>query len=102
MPHQGGRSPGEKGGSTATKVTGHVRKEVHCVGAGLVPARTAGGCGPQSGHKGRPYVRRMSVQTFNLVDALHQAIVAKGSISEVSRRKLTANKKRAPPLSGGA
>jgi hypothetical protein len=28
---------------------------MHCVGAGLVPARTAGGCGPQGGHKGRPY-----------------------------------------------
>ena len=44
-------------------------KEVHCVGAGLVPARTAGGCGPQRGHKGRPYEGEL--QTFNLVDALH-------------------------------
>ena len=30
-------------------------KEVHCLVAGLVPARTAGGRGPQGGHKGRPY-----------------------------------------------
>jgi hypothetical protein len=29
-------------------------KEVHCVGADIVPARIAGGCGPPGGHKGRP------------------------------------------------
>ena len=32
-----------------------IEGEVHCVGAGLVPARTAAGCGPPGGHKGRPY-----------------------------------------------
>ena len=45
-----------------------IEEEVHCVGAGLVPARTTGDCGPQGGHKGRPYEgERLS---FNLVDAL--------------------------------
>ena len=32
-----------------------IEEEVHCVGAGLVPARTAACCGPPGGHKGRPY-----------------------------------------------
>jgi len=32
-----------------------IEGEVHCVGAGLVPARAAAGCGPPGGHKGRPY-----------------------------------------------
>jgi len=31
-----------------------IEGEVHCVGAGLVPARTAAGCGSPGGHKGRP------------------------------------------------
>jgi hypothetical protein len=41
------------------------------VGAGLVPARTAGGCGPQGGHKGRPYEGECLCRPFNLVNALH-------------------------------
>ena len=32
-----------------------IEGEVHCVGAGLVPARTAAGCGSLGGHKARPY-----------------------------------------------
>ncbi len=46
-------------------------EEAHGVGAGLVPARTAAGCGPPGGHKGRPYESECSLQTFNLADALH-------------------------------
>jgi hypothetical protein len=46
-------------------------KEVHFVGAGLVPARTGGGCGLQGGHQGRPYEGKCLRRPFNLVDALH-------------------------------
>jgi hypothetical protein len=35
------------------------------MGAGLVPARTAGGCGPQGGHKGRPYEGDCLCRPFN-------------------------------------
>ena len=68
-------------------------KEMHCVGAGLVPARTAGDCGSQGGPiefgccrirhvwcrnraspilDGRPYEGECLCRPFNLLDALHQ------------------------------
>jgi hypothetical protein len=48
-----------------------IEEDVHCVGAGLVPARTAACCGPPGGHKGRPYEGERLCHPFNLVDALH-------------------------------
>ena len=47
-----------------------IEGEVHCVGAGLVPAPAAARCGPPGGHKGRPYEGERLADPFNLVDAL--------------------------------
>ena len=41
-----------------------IEGEVHCVGAGLVPARAAAGCGPPGGHKGRPATKANVLQTL--------------------------------------